>query len=216
MTARSVIPGAAPLDDSEMRKRVLGAAFHAFTANGYAETTTRAIAARAKVSKRDLYALFENKQAMLVACIASRTATMRMPEGLPEPSSHEMLASTLTAFATNLLTQSSQPAVIAMFRLAISEAKRSPEVARALEESRKANRRALTEFLAHAQSVGLLLSGDAADMAGQCLALVWEDLMLRLLLGVLKPPSLAHIQRNSAKAVAVFLRHHQKPAQNRR
>src|SRR5450755_653974 len=163
----SVLPDAASSDDSEMRKRILGAAFQAFTANGYAGTTTRAIATRAKVSKRDLYAIFEDKQAMLVACIESRTAKMRIPEGLPEPRSREMLASTLTAFATNLLTESSHPAAIAMFRLAISEAERSPEVAQALEECRKANRRTLTDFLVHAQSVGLLLSGDAADMAGQ-------------------------------------------------
>jgi AcrR family transcriptional regulator len=212
----SVLPDAASSDDSEMRKRILGAAFQAFTANGYAGTTTLAIAARAKVSKRDLYAIFENKQAMLVACIGTRTAKMRMPEGLPEPRSREMLASTLTAFAANLLTESSHPAVIAMFRLAISEAERSPEVAQALEEGRKASRRTLTEFLVHAQSVGLLPSGDAADMADQCLALIRDDLMLSLLLGVLKRPSLAHIQRNAAKAVAVFLGHHPKPAQNRR
>jgi len=211
----SVLSDPGSSDNSGMRQRILAAAFQAFTADGYAGTTTRAIAARAKVSKRDLYAMFENKQAMLVACIATRTPKMRTPEGLPEPHSREMLASTLTAFARNLLIESSHPVVIAMFRLAISEADRSPEIAQALEESRKVNRRTLTDFLAHAQAEGFLPTGDPADMASQCLALVWDDLMLTLLLGVRRRPGLAHIQRHAQKAVDVFLRDHQIPVQKR-
>ena len=208
----SVPADAVSSDASEMRTRILGAAFQAFTADGYAGTTTRAIAARAKVSKRDLYAHFETKQAMLLACIESHTAKMRTPEGLPEPLSREMLASTLTAFATTILTESSHPAVVAMFRLAVSEAERSPEVAEALQDRRKANRRTLTEFLARAQSGGLLPPGDADDMAGRCLALVWGDLMLGLLLGVLKRSGQTQLQRNAARAVASFLQQHPMPA----
>lgn len=211
----SVLPDPTSTDGSEMRRRILGAAFQAFTENGYAGTSTLAIATRAKVSKRDLYAIFANKQAMLVACIKSRSAKMRMPEGLPEPRSRQMLASTLTAFATNLLMESTHPTVIAMFRLAISEADRSPEVAQALEECREANRRTLSGLLVHAQSVGLLLSGDPAEMASQCLALLWEDSMLSLLLGVLARPSRAQIQRHAAKAVTAFLQLHPKPARTR-
>jgi AcrR family transcriptional regulator len=204
----SVHPDPASAGESEMRKRILGAAFQAFTTDGYAGTTTRTIAARAKVSKRDLYASFENKQAMLIACIETRTASMRVPEGLPEPRSRDMLASTLTAFATNVLTESTHPAAIAMYRLAISEAERSPEVAQALEEGRKANRRLLTEFLVRAQSLKLLPPGDAADMASECMADVWGDLMLGLLLGTVKRPTPAHIRRNAARAIEAFLRHH--------
>ena len=37
------------------RQRILGAAFSAFMANGYAETSTLEIATRARVSKRALY-----------------------------------------------------------------------------------------------------------------------------------------------------------------
>ena len=54
-----------------MRERILLAAFAAFIERGYAETSTLEIATRAKVSKRELYALFGNKQAMLVACITT-------------------------------------------------------------------------------------------------------------------------------------------------
>ena len=211
----SALPVSTSIDESDMRQRILHAAFHAFTDNGYAGTSTLAIATRAKVSKRDLYGLFENKQAMLVACIKSRTAAMRMPEGLPEPNSRETLASVLTAFATNLLTETTHPAVVAMFRLAIAEADRSPEVARALEESREVNRHRLADLLDRAQSAGLLPSGDTAEMASQCFALLWADVMLGLLLGVRARPGRAQIQRHVAKAVAAFLQLHPKPARNR-
>ena len=74
--------------DDDMGARILRAAFKAFTENGYAGTSTLQIATRAKVSKRDLYAIFANKQAMLVSCIKTRLEKMRIhPPGccLPPP-----------------------------------------------------------------------------------------------------------------------------------
>jgi AcrR family transcriptional regulator len=204
----SVLPDPTSTDNGEMHKRILRAAFQAFTKHGYAGTSTLQIATRAKVSKRDLYALFASKQAMLVDCIKTRSAKMQLPSGLPECRSRKMLVSTLVAFATNLLMETSHPAVIAMFRLAISEADRSPEVAQALEESRIANRRTLTDLLAHAQSVGLLPSGDAAEMATQFLALLRGELMLSMLLGVAARPGRAQIERHAAEITSAFLRLH--------
>ena len=73
---RSISPvPAAP--DNRMHERILGAAFKAFTEDGYAGTSTLDIATRAKVSKRDLYANFGSKHAVLVACIKSRADRMR-------------------------------------------------------------------------------------------------------------------------------------------
>jgi AcrR family transcriptional regulator len=65
-----------------MCERILGAAFKAFTENGYAGTSRIEIATRAKVSKRDLYANLGGKEAILVTCIASRAARMRPPPNL--------------------------------------------------------------------------------------------------------------------------------------
>ena len=63
--------------ETPMHERILGAAFKAFTEDGYAATSTLDIATRAKVSKRDLYANFGSKQAVLVACIKSRADRMK-------------------------------------------------------------------------------------------------------------------------------------------
>jgi len=202
--------------ENPMQERILGAAFKAFTQDGYAGTSTLDIATRAKISKRDLYANFSSKQAVLVACIVNRADRMRLPPDLPPPQSRQMLASTLTSFATKLLREVSHPAVIATFRLAIAEATRSPEIAQALDVARRdATRGALAELLANAQSNGLIGSGEPIEMATQYLGLLWEGLMVGLLLGVAATPKPAEAERRATKATAAFMQLHPDPAKGR-
>jgi AcrR family transcriptional regulator len=201
----SPLPRAASAGDDEVRARILRAAFKAFTENGYAGTSTLQIATQAKVSKRDLYAIFASKQAMLVACIRTHLDKMRMPPGLPPPATREALASTLTAFGKLLLTETFHPTVVAMFRLAIAEADRSPEIARAIDEGRKAARRTVSELVAHAQFSGFLGPGDPTAMAERFLALLREDAMMNVLLGVGTPPSRAKIEARAVDATRAFL-----------
>src|SRR5690242_18157859 len=52
-------------DAPSLRQRIVAAAFAAFRDKGYAATTTLEIATRARVSKRELYALVGNKQQLL-------------------------------------------------------------------------------------------------------------------------------------------------------
>jgi len=195
----------------EARPRILRAALQAFAEKGYAGASTLMIATRAKVSKRDLYAMFPSKEAMLLACITSRSQRMRPPEGIPEPETREMLASSLEAFATNFLVETLHPDVIGMYRLAIAEAVRSPEIAHMLEEARQANHGILYDLVVQAQTKGLLPSGDTAEMVRQYFALTSEDLILSLLLGALAQPSLAQIRRRAAKTAADFLLLHPAP-----
>ena len=196
-------------------ERILGAAFRAFTEDGYAGTSTLDIATRAKVSKRDLYAKFGNKHAVLVACIKSRAERMRLRPDLPTPRSRQTLAATLTAFATHLVCETSHPSVIATFRLAIAEATRSPEIAHALDlAGRDAARGALAELLASAQIVGLIGAGEPEEMAMRYLGPLWEGLMVGLLLGVAATPDPAEAERRATKATAAFLELHPDPAAN--
>jgi AcrR family transcriptional regulator len=193
--------------ESLMQQRILGAAFKLFMENGYAGTSTLDIATRAKVSKRDLYAQFGSKQAMLVACIKNRAERMLLLPDLPAPRTRKMVAATLTAFATNLVRESSDPHVIATFRLAIAEATRSPEIAEALDTAgRGATRAALAGLLANAQTVGLIGRGNPTEMALQYLGLLWESLMVGLLLGIAKRPTPVEAELRAAKATAAFLR----------
>jgi AcrR family transcriptional regulator len=202
---KTAAPGPAPAAENTMRDRILGAAFNAFMEKGYAGTSTIEIAKRAKVSKRDLYTNFGNKQAMLVACIAKRAGRMRLPPNLPVPPSREMLASTLTTFGATVLREACHPAVTAMFRLAIAEAGRSPEVAETLDTSRSVNRGALADLLAEAQANRILSHGDPQQMMEQFLALLWGDLMLSRLLGIASTPKPTEIERRAHIATEAFL-----------
>jgi len=210
--SNSVIPDRSSSEHS-MPERILRAAFQAFTKDGYAETSTLEIARRAKISKRDLYANFSSKHAVLLACIKSRADRMRLPPDLPKPRNRQMLASTLTRFATNLVREVTDPAVIATFRLAIAEATRSPEIAQALDVAgRGATREALAELLANAQSAGLIGPGESNEMAWQYLGLLWEGLIVGLLLGVAATPKPAEAEQRATKATAAFMRLHPAPA----
>src|SRR5690349_11033141 len=88
---------AAGASDGSTRERVLAAAFAVFRKRGFSGATTLEIATRAQVSKRDLYALFGSKHAMLAACIRERASRMRQPLDLaaPIPSGRDGVAATL-------------------------------------------------------------------------------------------------------------------------
>jgi AcrR family transcriptional regulator len=186
--------------------RILGAAFKAFVENGYAGTSTLEIATRAKVSKREMYTNFGSKQAILIACIASQAARLRLPPDLPAPRNRDMLAATLTTFGTTILREVSHPTVMAMFRLAIAESEHSPAIARTLNDSRLVSRRVLAELLAEAQKIRILGGGDPEQMTEQFFALLWGDLMLDRLLDIAGAPRPAEIEKRVRAAAEAFLK----------
>src|SRR5215471_11290558 len=119
-------------DETAVRERILDAAFSAFMQSGYAATSTLEIATRARVSKRELYALVGNKEEMLIACISERAKRLEAPANLPVLRDRETLMQVLVSFGAKLVGEISDPTVIAVFRLAIGEALQAPEVARTL------------------------------------------------------------------------------------
>jgi AcrR family transcriptional regulator len=199
-------PGSGSND--EQCDRIIGAAFAAFMKGGYSGTSMLEIATRAKVSKRDLYTRFPSKQAVLLACISNRAGRMRLPADLPAPKNREMLAAMLAAFGATVIREVCEPAVTAMYRLAIAEAERSPDIADTLNASRFVNRHALEALLIRAQATGVLGSGDAAQMMEQFFALLWGDLLFSRLLGAVNSPTPDEIKRRSGDAAAAFLMLH--------
>jgi len=190
--------------DGALCDRIIGAAFGAFMANGYASTSMLEIATRAKISKRDLYASFPSKQAVLLACVTSRAARMRLPPDLPAPKSRGILAATLKAFGATVIREVCEPAATSMYRLAIAESERSPDIAAALNTNRFVNRHALEQLLAEAQAAGILGQGDPPRMMEQFFALLWGDLLLSRLLGA-KPPTSAEIEQRATEAATALL-----------
>ncbi|MGA8841749.1 MAG: TetR/AcrR family transcriptional regulator [Candidatus Aquilonibacter sp.] len=193
------------MGDDAVRERILKAAFAAFTEGGYAATSTAEIAARARVSKRELYALVGNKEEMLIACIRARATRFHVPAELPIVRDRSTLEQVLVSFGAQLVREASDPTVIAAFRLAIAEAPRAPEVAETLDSiAREARRAALRSVMAQAKKLGLL-EGSPPELAGLFAALLFGDLHVSLLLGVAKPPSPREIEKRARDAAAAFL-----------
>ena len=198
-------------DEPAVRERILEAAFAAFMKSGYAATSTLEIATRARVSKRELYALVGNKQKMLIACISERAQRLDVPADLPVLRDRETLAQVLASLGTKLIREISDPTVIAVFRLAISEVVQAPEVPRALNSiGRETSRAALRKIMARAQASGLL-RGRPAELAEQFSGLLWRDLMVSLLLGVVERPNPHEIAARARAAAAAFLQLHPLP-----
>jgi AcrR family transcriptional regulator len=208
--ARARSPGSGAQDPR--RGAILNAAFLLFTQRGFDATSTLDIATRARVSKRELYQLFDDKQAMLAACISERAARMRHPLDLPAPHDQSTLVAVLTSFGATFLREITQPAVVAVYRLAAQEAERSPDVARMLDSAgRETNRNALIDLFRTAQASGLLAGGEPAQMASEFFGLLLGDLLLRLVLRVAERPTADEIDRRTRVATDAVLRLHTNP-----
>jgi AcrR family transcriptional regulator len=198
-------------DETAVRERILRAAFAAFTKSGYATASMLEIATRARVSKRELYALVGNKQEMLIACIRERAKRFDVAADLPVLRDRDTLELVLASFGTKLVCEASDPTVIAVFRLAISEVTQAPEVARALDSiAREKSRASLRKIMAEAQASRLLI-GRADELAKQFAGLLWRDLQVNLLLGVAERPTPREIAARGREAAAAFLQLHPLP-----
>src|SRR5262245_18982500 len=191
-----------------VRERILASAFEAFMERGYAATSTLEIATRARVSKRELYALVGNKQKMLIMAIGERAKRLQAPADMPMLRDRATLARVLTAIGIQLVQEVSDPDVVAVFRLAIAEALQAPEVARTLDSlGREASRAALRHVMSESRAAGFI-DGRPADLAEQFAGLLWRDLMISLLLGVAQRPKPRAIEARAHEATEAFLRLH--------
>jgi AcrR family transcriptional regulator len=192
-------------DSASARGRIIAAAFAVLQERGYAGTSTREIAARAKVSKRDIYAEFKNKEGVFAACIATRTALVQKPLEPAPITDRRTLEAALQRVGVGFVTLWCDPAVLSMFRLAMASADQSPDLPRLLDaQAREPSRKALQALMARARSAGLL-TGAPAEMASRFVALLVGDLALTLLLGLAAPPSRSEIERRARAASDAFL-----------
>lgn len=177
---------------SSIRDRVLNAAFSLFREHGFSSTSMLDIVTEARISKRDLYALFRNKHEVLAACIGERTERMRRPLDtmISAPQTRDALTTLLVEFGVSALKTMCHSDALTVFRLAIAESDRAPEVARTLDSSaREANIKALTELIRKAQSQGLIAAGDPAVLVARFFSALAGDLLIRLLMRVREAPT---------------------------
>jgi len=208
-TARIATRRRPPQDDTgaSARSRIVGAAFRLFFERGFGATSMLEIATRAKVSKRDLYALYANKQALLDDCIGERTRAMRTPLApATVPQSRQALAALLVELGRTVLQTVSRDEVLMVYRLCIAESDRAPQLARMLDASgRAANHKALAELLAQAQARGLIGAADPTALATRFFAVLWDSLLMQLLLRTRAAPSQDEIEARAGAAAEAIM-----------
>jgi len=191
-----------------IRERILKAAFSLISESGFSDTSMLDIVTRARLSKRDLYALFPNKHAVLAACIHERAGRMRRPldTAASLPQTRDALAKLLVEFGVSVLKTVCQPEVLTVFRLAIAESDRAPEIARTLHNSgREVNHKTLAALLTKAQERRLVATGDPAALAARYFAVLWGDLLLSLLMRVREAPTEREIQTHARAATETLM-----------
>ena len=128
---------------------------------------------------------------------------MRRPldTAAPVPQTRDALAKLLVDFGVSILKTVCQPEVLTVFRLAIAESDRAPEIALTLHHSgREANQKTLVALLTKAQEHRLVANDDPAALAARYFALLWGDLLLSLLMRVRKAPTEREIQTRARAA----------------
>ncbi|MBN8875817.1 MAG: TetR/AcrR family transcriptional regulator [Rhodospirillales bacterium] len=195
-----------PLDSDRLRSRLLEAASALFLERGYAGTSTLAIATRAHVSKRDLYVAFPSKQALLGACLTESAMRVRPPDAAAEAHTPAELAAALDRFGTQLLVTFGRTETLALYRLAIAEAMRAPDLARMVAAASGQAADALAPLLRTAQAAGLLGDAPVPVIAQDFLALLFGPLPLGMLLRADPNPSAAEAADRAQHATAAVLR----------
>jgi hypothetical protein len=93
-----------------------------------------------------------------------------------------------------------------MFRLAIAEAERAPEIAHALESiAREAGRASLLEIVNGAVGRSLL-AGDPLEMVETFTALLFGNILVTWLLHVAEPPGSRDMKLRAQRVTSAFLK----------
>jgi AcrR family transcriptional regulator len=187
------------------REALLRAAAEAFFEQGYAATSIDAIIERAGGSKRNIYNTFKNKEGLFSAIVthnADRILSSLVIEGIEGRDLQE----TLTAFGRQLLEAYMSPSLLGVYRIAIAEANRFPNLVKAFYERGPGRATArLAEILEEAGKRGEVRTGDYPRMADQFVGMIRDNFHLQVVLGLRSPPSAEEAQKTVDSAVGIFL-----------
>jgi AcrR family transcriptional regulator len=191
--------------------RILDAASAAFLENGFEFTSTADIAKLARVSKRELYACFADKRAILAAVIARLQQEIQSQVNLSWSSSEDV-GRVLTRAGTEILEFISSEKFGKLFRIVAAETFRDPVSAEKFYLLGPGVGRANTAaFLKRRMASGELRKADPLQAAGDFLDLIISARYLTAI--VLGQNREAPLTRKHVKhAVEIFLGYYASPA----
>jgi AcrR family transcriptional regulator len=190
---------------SGRREALLQAAAEVFFEQGFVATSIGAIIERAGGSKRNIYSEFGNKEGLFSA-IVTNTADRALSTLAIEQIEGRDLRETLTAFGRQLMAIYMSPTLIGVYRIAVTEANRFPDLVKSFYEQgpgRAASQ--LAEVLEGAKERGEIRADDCLRVAGHFVGMIRDNLHLQVVLGLRPPPSEQEVREAVASAVEIFL-----------
>jgi AcrR family transcriptional regulator len=196
----------AEISTSPKRRQVVDAARQLFLAHGYGAVSMDAVARAANVSKATLYAHFVSKDQLFASIVSERLLIdgpddALLAEDVPDP------RAALLAVGQAVLRFMLNERTLAIYRIAIAESARFPELGRAFFESgpQKFCDR-VRAWLAARQAEGSVRPADVTVAANQFMALLRSGVFLRASLALPPPPTEAEIDATVRHAVDTWLR----------
>lgn len=189
------------------RDAILDAAAALFCEKGFANTTTLDIVTAAEVSKRDLYAGFASKEALLEAIIQRGVEAMVAPLALEPAADRASFYRSLETFGHTFLGLLLSPNVLGLYRMAIAETPSSAAIGRALLSGGAGKTTALVSgFVADAIRAGHVRFQHEELAVGAFFCNLIGDLQMRALLDPAAGVAPDAINRHVALAIATVQR----------
>ncbi|MES1201439.1 MAG: TetR/AcrR family transcriptional regulator [Pseudomonadota bacterium] len=195
---------ARPSPRDRKRAQIIAAARETFFAQGYAGASMDQIAVRSGVSKATVYAHFRSKDELLLAVAeevlqAVRSAMTELPRA-------DELRKGLGQLGRRASRQLTSPPAIALQRLAITEARRFPEIARALHDTGAgAALAAVVKPTFEATLADILRTDDPQVALTHFYEMCFGKMLRDVLMGLSPAPSARQIENNVRLAVDAFL-----------
>lgn len=199
-------PAEAGTDGSKKRRQVLEAAEKLFLSQGYGAVSMDAVARTAGVSKATLYAHFESKDQLFATIVGDKALANTVEESL-FPETVADFRAALETIGQRVLRFMLRERTLAIYRIALSESARFPELGHAFHENgpqRFCGR--VKGWLSARQAEGAMRACDLDMAAHQLMALLRSGVFLRASLGLPPAPTDAEIDATVAAAVDTWLR----------
>ena len=194
------------ISETERRKRVLSAAEHVFVELGYVNASMDDIARQAGMSKKTLYLVFETKEALFTALVATRLSELADSVALDPMSDMRAPKLVLRDFLRGIVRFILAPRQAALYRLIVTEVHRAPELAQAFHQDCPGKLCSLLqEWIARQNARGILAVAEPEMASGMLVSMViGEPQMQALMCGDMEEdPSI--IEARIDYAVDLFL-----------
>lgn len=197
------------LSDADRRRHIVESAQKVFLGAGYHASTMDDIARQAGMSKKTIYQVFPSKESLFEALVRHHVSVLTQPIEETSGSTRDILTRLLTDTVNVILS----PNAVGMMRMIISEAPQAPELPLAIyRQCLNPGNRTLEAWLARQKRDGVLAIDDPNEEASMLVDMAVGGLHRKVLMHVEQAPPEAEIKARVARAIEVFLRGVEIPA----